>query len=100
MASEVLRRGHVVPRFRMPTSTRACHPILRKAALGLEIIVQRVLEGQAHDYLFVGHSHVKLDTRVGRVRVINPGALHRAREKTVATLDTGTDLLRFITVAV
>jgi hypothetical protein len=32
--------------------------------------------------------------------VINPGALHRAREKTVATLDTDTDIVRFITIAV
>jgi putative phosphoesterase len=60
--------------------------------------VRRVLDGQRHDYLFVGHSHVKADSRIGRVRVINPGALHRAREKTVATLDTATDLLRFITI--
>ena len=62
--------------------------------------VRRVLDEQRHDYLFVGHSHVKADTRVGRVRVINPGAPHRAREKTVATLDTVTDLLRFHVVAV
>jgi putative phosphoesterase len=62
--------------------------------------VRRVLDGQRHDYLFVGHSHVKADARVGRVRVINPGALHRAKEKTVATLDTASDLLRFITLAV
>ena len=62
--------------------------------------VRRVLDGQRHDYLFVGHSHVKADMRVGRVRVINPGALHRAREKTVATLDTATDLLRFHVIAV
>ncbi len=60
--------------------------------------VRRVLDGQKHDYLLVGHSHVKADQRVGRVRVINPGALHRAKEKTVATLDTATDLLRFITI--
>ena len=62
--------------------------------------VRRVLDGQAHDYLFVGHSHVKADGRVGRVRVVNPGALHRAKEKTVATLDTAADALRFITIAV
>jgi putative phosphoesterase len=61
--------------------------------------VRRVLDGQRHDYLFLGHSHVKADERVGRVRVINPGALHRAREKTVATLDTTSDVLRFITIS-
>jgi uncharacterized protein len=62
--------------------------------------VRRVLDGQKHDYLFVGHSHVKADTRIGRVRVVNPGALHRAREKTVATLDTASDLLRFHVIVV
>ena len=65
-----------------------------------ERALRRVLDGQKHDYLFVGHSHVKADGRVGRVRVINPGALHRAREKTVATLDLTSDRLRFHVVTV
>ena len=65
-----------------------------------ERAVRRVLDGQKHDYLFVGHSHVKADGRVGRVRVINPGALYRAREKTVATLDTAADRLRFHVITV
>lgn len=47
------------------------------------------------DYLLHGHTHVKADSRVGRTRVINPGALHRARVKTVATLDTRNNDLRF-----
>jgi uncharacterized protein len=62
--------------------------------------VRRILDGHDHDYLFLGHSHVRADARSGRVRVINPGALHRTKEKTVATLDTSTDLLRFITIRV
>jgi putative phosphoesterase len=62
--------------------------------------VRRVIDGQRHDYLLLGHSHVKADERVGRMRVINPGALHRAREKTVATLDTAADIVRFIAIAV
>jgi uncharacterized protein len=61
-------------------------------------LVRRILEQQEHDYLLVGHSHVKEDRRVGRVRVINPGALYRAAEKTVALLDTAGDKLRFLTV--
>jgi uncharacterized protein len=39
------------------------------------------------DYLFYGHSHVAEEHRTGRTRVINPGALHRARPKTFAVLD-------------
>lgn len=47
------------------------------------------------DYVLHGHSHERRDERIGRVRFINPGALHRARVRTVATLDTATDQLVF-----
>jgi putative phosphoesterase len=43
------------------------------------------------DYLFHGHTHVAVDRRVGPTRVINPGALHRARIKTFVLLDVETD---------
>jgi putative phosphoesterase len=62
-------------------------------------IVRRVIDEQRHDYLFVGHSHIKADKHFGNVRLINPGALHRANPKTVALLDTQTDIVRFITVS-
>ena len=61
---------------------------------------QRLLAGQEYDYLFQGHTHVAADERVGRTRVINPGALHRARVKTVATVDLAKDAVRFLTVQV
>jgi predicted phosphodiesterase len=48
---------------------------------------------QEHDYLLQGHTHVRLDECVGRTRIINPGALHRAAVKTVVTLDTRADRL-------
>ena len=60
--------------------------------------MNRLLTAQRHDYLLHGHTHVRADRRVGRTRVINPGALHRAREKTVALLDTDSDELRFLVV--
>jgi uncharacterized protein len=47
------------------------------------------------DYLLHGHTHERRDLRVHGTRVINPGALHRARTKTVAILDTATDELAF-----
>ena len=56
---------------------------------------QRLLAEQRHDYLLQGHTHVAADARVGRVRCINPGALYRAKRKTVALLDTETDALTF-----
>jgi hypothetical protein len=61
---------------------------------------QRLLAGQNYDYLFQGHTHIARDERIGRTRVINPGALHRARAKTVATVDLTTDELRFLTLDV
>ncbi|RJP40640.1 MAG: YfcE family phosphodiesterase [Phycisphaerales bacterium] len=47
------------------------------------------------DYVLHGHSHVRRDERVGTARVINPGALHRARPPSVATLDLARDVLAF-----
>jgi putative phosphoesterase len=61
--------------------------------------MRRALDGQTFDYLLHGHTHLQRDERVGKTRVINPGALHRAREKTVAVLDTEKDSLTFIHVA-
>jgi predicted phosphodiesterase len=59
---------------------------------------QRLL-AQAPDYLFFGHTHVPQDERERGTRLINPGALHRAAEYTVALLDLATDELRFLEVA-
>ena len=47
-------------------------------------------------YLIHGHTHVRRDERVGKTRIINPGAVHRARSKSVALLDVATDELRFL----
>ena len=60
--------------------------------------MRAALDSQRFDYLLHGHSHLTRDERVGRTRIVNPGALHRAREKTVALLDTATDELKLITV--
>src|SRR5437763_12516638 len=42
------------------------------------------------DFLFYGHTHQAEEHRTGPTRVINPGALHRARPKTFAVLDLAT----------
>jgi putative phosphoesterase len=59
--------------------------------------LRRVLALQPH-YLLRGHSHMTADEREGDMRRINPGALFRAEEHTVALLDVERDELRFITV--
>jgi putative phosphoesterase len=61
---------------------------------------QRLLAEQQHDYLLQGHTHIRTDERVGRTRLINPGALQRAKEKTVALLDTTTDRVEFLVVPI
>ncbi len=60
---------------------------------------RKLLAEQRHDYLLQGHSHQKEDTRIGRVRLINPGALHRVAVKTVGLLDPVSDSLQFLTVS-
>ena len=86
----------------------ACHPSLAELELGGKRfavthgddakLVRRLLDGQRHDDLLHGHTHARADSRVGKIRVINPGALHRVKEKTVALLDTDADKLTVLTV--
>jgi putative phosphoesterase len=59
--------------------------------------VRRLLALQP-DYLLSGHTHVAEDRVVDRTRRINPGALHRARNFTVAVLDLISGELIFIPV--
>ncbi len=62
---------------------------------GHEREARRMADIEDADYLLHGHTHLRRDERVGALRVINPGALHRASPKTVAVLDVGTDDLTF-----
>jgi putative phosphoesterase len=50
-------------------------------------------------FLVHGHTHERRDDVVDGVRIINPGALHRARPFTVALLTPRTGDLKFIEVA-
>lgn len=50
------------------------------------------------DYLLHGHSHTLRDERVGETRIINPGALCRARRYTAAVLDPASDDLRILEI--
>lgn len=51
------------------------------------------------EYLLHGHTHQLRDERVGRTRIINPGALSRAPRYTAAVLDPAIDALTFIEIA-
>jgi putative phosphoesterase len=50
-------------------------------------LFQRVEQSGEFDYLFYGHTHHAAEHWTGKTRVINPGALHRARPKTILLLD-------------
>jgi putative phosphoesterase len=58
---------------------------------------RRLLAG-APDYLLYGHTHIPLNEHDGATRQINPGALHRAAQWTVAVLDVVQDQLRFLKI--
>jgi len=65
---------------------------------GNELACHRAMTAARHDYLIHGHTHQPDDYRIGNMRVINPGSLHRVRLKTVALLDLTTDKLEFLPV--
>jgi len=50
------------------------------------------------DFLFYGHTHQAAEQRTGPTRVINPGALHRARPKTFVVLDLASREVETVTV--
>lgn len=55
----------------------------------------RALKNPTADYILHGHTHIARDERILQCRVINPGALQRAREYTVATIDLDRDQVTF-----
>jgi putative phosphoesterase len=63
----------------------------------MSVDVRRVLAARL-DYLLSGHSHIASDAMMGSVRRINPGALHRAEEFTVALLEVETGELRLLKI--
>ena len=66
-----------------------------------EELLDDLIAGQQFPYVCCGHTHRQRDERVGRVRVINPGALNHPKGPsypTAALLDTNTDELTFIRI--
>ena len=47
-------------------------------------------------YVFTGHTHVREDRSTGNTRIINPGAVYRTPQPSIAVLDLATDELRFM----
>jgi putative phosphoesterase len=66
---------------------------------GDDKVLMREVEGSGHfDYLFYGHTHQAAERRTGPTRVINPGALHRARPRTFLVLDLATGVTESVEV--
>jgi len=63
----------------------------------LEEILNEMLDSGRFDYVFTGHTHLRMDKRIGKTRVINPGALGglKKQSRSVALLDLETDQLIF-----
>jgi uncharacterized protein len=61
-----------------------------------DALFSRLVHSGNYAYLIHGHTHARHDIRVGNTRIISPGALHRAKHKSVALLDVTTDELRFL----
>lgn len=59
----------------------------------------RRLAGSQPDYLLSGHTHRTSDYQDGLTRHINPGALHRASEWTVALLDIACNHLEMLPIS-
>ncbi|MFO0925749.1 MAG: YfcE family phosphodiesterase [Gemmataceae bacterium] len=61
-------------------------------------LLHDLVQSGAYDYLFHGHTHHAVDRQAGPTRVINPGALQRARVKTFVVLDPASGVAETVTV--
>jgi putative phosphoesterase len=65
-----------------------------------KLIRRATADDSPYQYLFVGHTHVSLDQRIGHVRIVNPGALQRTARKTVAIVDLPQQSVRHLIVSI
>ena len=61
-------------------------------------LLRDLIQSGAFAYVFHGHTHTRRDEQIGSTRVINPGALQRARPKTFAVLDVATGEMETVEV--
>ena len=63
-----------------------------------KLLMRDVERSGYYDFLFYGHTHQAEEHLTGPTRVINPGALHRARPKTFIMLDLDSRNVESVTV--
>ena len=56
------------------------------------------INSNKYDYVLTGHTHLKRDEKIGKTRVINPGALFRVTPYTIALLDVKNDKLEYVII--
>jgi|SRR3989338_8392176 len=56
------------------------------------------IKSNKYDYVLTGHTHVKRDEKIGKTRIINPGALFRIYPYTIALLDVDKNKVEFIKI--
>ncbi len=61
-------------------------------------LLRTLVQEQQHDYLFCGEGLDVRDRRIGKTRLVFPGALHGGRRRTAALLDIPTGNLEFLAV--
>ncbi|MDO9086305.1 MAG: metallophosphoesterase family protein [Anaerolineaceae bacterium] len=59
--------------------------------------LDEMINNGQNDYVFTGHTHKRMDERVGKTRLINPGAVGGSggESRSIAILDLDTDELVF-----
>jgi uncharacterized protein len=63
-------------------------------------LLRQIIVGRKHQFILHGHTHVARDQVISGIRYINPGAVHRTPRPSVATLDTQSQVVRFIPISV
>ena len=61
-------------------------------------LLRRLLDEQQYDYLLCGHEPEGEDRKVGKTRVINPGALHGGPSQNCAVFSTTSDEVTFLRI--
>lgn len=85
-----------------------CYGVMGRITFGEQVLnflhgddyrqMQKLIDTEDCDLLLHGHTHVRNVEDIGRVRIVNPGALHRANPHTVALIDTTTRHVEFLIV--
>ena len=60
--------------------------------------LDELIKSGKYDYVITGHTHETRNEKIGKTRVINPGAHYYIGTNTIATLDIGKDEVEFIDI--